>query len=73
VILSITKLCQYAECHVLFIAMLNVVMLCVVMLCVVMLCVVMLSVVVPSIDYIMNFKRPVVNAVSLFRRHCRST
>jgi hypothetical protein len=42
---SITMICHYAECHVLFIVMMNVVMLIVVMLSVVKLSVITLSVV----------------------------
>jgi hypothetical protein len=47
---SITKLCHYAECCVLFIVMLNVIMLSVVMLNVIMLNVVTLKVAAPQKD-----------------------
>jgi hypothetical protein len=47
--LSITMLCHYAECRVLFIIMLSVIMLSVVMLSVIMLSVVMLNVVMLSV------------------------
>jgi hypothetical protein len=69
--LSITKLCQYAECHCaecldLFIHMLNVVMLSDIMLSVVRLNVVMLSVVTPYFSQMRLKKVAVDKHSSLF-------
>jgi hypothetical protein len=46
---SITMLCHYAECRILFIIMLNIIMLSVIMLSVIMLSVIMLSVMMLSV------------------------
>jgi hypothetical protein len=56
--LSITMLCHYAECRILFIIMQNVIMLSVTMLNIVMLSVIMLSVVMLSVVALLTMLWP---------------
>ncbi len=62
VTLSITMFCQYAECRIFFIIMLNVIMLSVIVLSVIVLNVVMLIVVVPNqVNHIRDFTSVIKN------------